>query len=251
MKFLLTALLLVAASPALADAASAFRDGKWQAAVAAGRAEATPASLIIAGRSQLAIAGWYTRDRSQALALVNEAEKDFDTALAKAPGNVDAQLQKAVAVGYRAKLTKSPGLAKDARRRFEAIKAAHPDNAVAWAAVGGWHAGAIATLGSFMASAVVGAKTSEIDPNFLKAIKLEPDNPVHRAYYAMVLMDLSKSNNAKAERALQGIGQLPANDGYEATARAQGVQLAAALKAGDMAAAQQLARRLQAFGGLE
>ena len=51
--------------------------------------------------------------------------------------------------------------------------------------------------------------------------------------------------------ALQGIGQLPASDGYEATARAQGVQLAAALKAGDMAAAQQLARRLQAFGGLE
>lgn len=251
MKFLLTALLLVAASPALADAASAFREGKWQAAVAAGRAEATPAGLIIAGRSQMAIAAWYTKERSQALALVTEAEKDFDAALAKAPGNVDAQMQKAVAVGYRAKLTKSPGLAKDSRRRFEAIRAAHPENAIAWAAIGGWHAGAIATLGSFMASAVVGAKTSEIDPNFLTAIRIDPDNPVHRAYYAMALMDLSKSNHAKAEKALQRIGQLPAADGYEAMARSQGVQLAAALKAGDMPAAQQLARRLQAFGGLE
>lgn len=251
MKLLLTALLLLAASPAFADAASAFREGKWQAAVTAGHAEATPASLIIAGRSQMALAAWYTKERAQALALILAAEEDFDAALAKQPGNVDAQMQKAVAVGYRAKLTKSPGLAKDARRRFEAIRAAHPDDAIAWAAVGGWHAGAIATLGSFMASAVVGAKTSEIDPNFLKAIKLDPNNPVHRAYYAMALMDLSKSNYAKAERALQGIAQLPASDGYEVMARSQGTQLAAALKAGDMAAAQQLARRLQAFGGLE
>ena len=177
MKFWLTAFLLLAASPALADAASAFRDGKWQAAVAAGRAEATPACLIIAARSQMAIAAWYTKDRSQALALVAEAEKDFDAALAKAPGNVDAQLQKAVAVGYRAKLTKSPGLAKDARRRFEAIRAAHPDNAIAWAAVGGWHAGAIATLGSFMASAVVGAKTSEIDPEFPESHQARSQQP--------------------------------------------------------------------------
>jgi tetratricopeptide (TPR) repeat protein len=251
MKSLLTALLLLAASPALADAASAFREGKWQAAVTAGHAEATPASLIIAARSQMAIAAWYTKDRSQALALITEAERDLDAALAKAPGNVEAQLQKAVAIGYRAKLTKSPGLAKDARRRFEAIRSAHPDNATAWAAVGGWHAGAISTLGSFMASAVVGAKSSEIDANFQKAFRLDPNNPVHRNFYALALMDLSKSNGAKAATALQGVGQMPVSDGFEALSRAQGVQLAAALKAGDMAAAQQLARRLQAFGGLE
>lgn len=251
MKAWLAAVLLLAASPALADAASAFREGKWQTAVTAGRAEATPASLIIAARSQMAIAAWYTRDRAQALAMIAEAEKDLDAALARTPGNVEAQLQKAVAVGYRAKLTKSPGLAKDALRRFEAIRTAHPDNATAWAAVGGWHAGAISTLGSFMASAVVGAKTSEIDPNFLKAFKLDPNNPVHRSFYALALMDLSKSNGAKAANALQGIGQMPASDGFEALSRAQGVQLATALKAGDMAAAQQLARRLQAFGTLE
>lgn len=248
MRLLLTLLLLGAASPALADAATAFRDGKWPAAVVAGRAEATPASLVLAGRAQMAIAAFGTRDKAQALALVTEAEKDIDAALQKAPGNVDAQLQKAIAIGYRAKLTRSPGLAKDARRRFEAARAAHPDNAVAWAAVGGWHAGAVATLGSFMANAVVGAKISEVGPNFQKAIKLDPSNPVHRAYYAISLIDLAKSNSDKAAAALQGIGQLPATDGFEAMARAQGQQLAAALKTGDEEAAQVLARRMQAFG---
>lgn len=248
MKLLFALLLLGAASPALADAATAFRDGKWPAAVVAGRAEATPASLVLAGRAQMAIAAFGTRDKAQALALVTEAEKDIDAALLKAPGNVEAQLQKAIAIGYRAKLTRSPGLAKDARRRFEAARAAHPDNATAWAAVGGWHAGAVATLGSFMANAVVGAKIAEVGPNFQKAIKLDPANPVHRAYYAISLIDLAKSNADKAAAALQGIGQLPATDGFEAMARAQGLQLAAALKTGDEAAAQALARRMQAFG---
>lgn len=252
MRHLFTALLLLLlATPALADSASAFRDGKWQAAVTAGRAEGTVAGLVYAGRAQMVIAAFLTKDRAQSLAMIVEAEKDFDAALAKAPNNVDAQLQKAVAVGYRAKLTRSPGLAKDARRRFEAVRTAHPDNAIAWAAVGGWHAGAIATLGSFMASAVVNAKSSEVEPNFNKAIKLDPDNPLHRAYYAMALLDLSKSNAGKAAMALQGIGQMPAADGFEALARTQGVQLAAVLKAGDLAAAQQMARRLQAFGTLE
>lgn len=250
MRVLLTLLLLGTASPAFADASSAFRDGKWPVVVVQGRQENTVASLILAGRAQLNIAAFNTRDKAQALALISEADKDFDAALAKAPDNADAQLQKAVAIGYRAKLTKSPGLGKDARRRFEAVRAANPQMAMAWAAVAGWHAGAVATLGSFMASAVLGAKVNEVDPGFLKAIKIEPENPVHRAYYAMVLLDLGKGNSAKAAKALQGIGQLPATDGFEAMARQQGQVLANSLKAGDVAASQALARRMQAFGTL-
>jgi hypothetical protein len=250
MRVLLTLLLATSATPALADAAGAFRDGKWPAVVVQGRQENTVDSLILAGRAQLNIAAFNTRDKAQAMALVAEAEKDFDAALAKAPGNAEAQLQKGVAIGYRAKLTKSPGLGKDSRRRFEAVRAANPQMAMAWAAVAGWHAGAVATLGSFMANAVLGAKAAEVDPGFQKAIRMEPANPVHRAYYAMVLLDLDKANAAKAAQALQGIGQLPASDGFEAMARQQGQVLANSLKAGDAAASQALARRLQAFGTL-
>lgn len=244
----ITALAL--ATPAFADAAASFRDGKWPAAITQGRAEATPAALVLAGRSQLTIAAYETRDKAQALAQVQRAEADFDAALAKNPGDVVAAMQKAVAIGYRAKLTRSPGLGKDARARFEAVRDAHPDYAIAWSAVGGWHAGAIATLGNFMASTMLGAKSGEIERNFSQALKLDPNSPSLRTIYAMMLLDLDRGNATKAAGLLNGIGTLPARDGFDALLRAQGVQLATALKAGDTKAAQVLARRLQAFGML-
>lgn len=250
MKLLIALLLAAAASPALADAATAFHDGKWAMVVRDGRAEATPASLVFAGRAQLVPAAYATTDKAAALALVTAAEKDFDAALAKSPKHPDALFQKAVAIGYRAKLMRSPGLGKEARQRFEAFRATYPDLPYGWAAVAGWHAGAITTLGGFMAGTVLGAKAAEIDPGFQKAIRLDPTNPIHRTVFAVTLMELDKGNAGKAATALAGVGQLPARDGYEALLRAQGVQLAAALKAGDARAAQALARRLQAFGTL-
>jgi hypothetical protein len=244
----LTALTI--AAPALADAAASFQNGKWPAAIVQGRSEATPASLVTAGRAQLAVAAYETRDKAQALALVERAEKDFDAALAKTPGDVGAQMQKAVAIGYRAKLTKSPGLGKDARARFEAVRAAHPDNGLAWSAVGGWHGGAIATLGNFMAGTMLGAKSAEIDRNFGQALRLEPANPGFRTIYAMTLLDIDRKNADRAAALLNGVAAMPARDGFDALLRSQGAQLAAALKTGDAKAAQALARRLQAFGTL-
>ncbi len=248
---LLFGLALPAPAPALADAAAAFRDGRFAAAITQGRAEATSASLVLAGRAQLAVAAYDTRSKARALELVGSAEKDFDAALARAPNNVEAQLQKAIVIGYRAKLTRSPGLGKESRQRFEAVRDAHPDVATAWAGIGGWHGSAVATLGSFMANMALGAKASAVAPAFDKAIQLDPNNPIHRVIYAETLLDLDKGNAGKAAAVLQNIGQLPARDGFEALLRGQGVAIAAALKAGDAVAAQATARRLQPFGTAE
>ncbi len=248
MKILLATLLLATAAPALATAADAFHDGKWASVIAQGHAEATPAALVLAGRAQLAIACYETRDRARALDLLTLAEKDFDMALARAPASVEAQIQKAIVIGYRAKLTKSPGLARDARKRFEAVRTAHPNFATGWAAVAGWHGGSIATLGSFLASTMLGAKSGEVDKGFAQAIRLEPNNPVHRLFYAHTLLDLSPGNAARAGNVLQGLDRLPAEDGFAALLRAQGVALAAAIRAGDAKAAQALARRQAPFG---
>lgn len=248
MKILLATLLLATAQPVLATAADAFHDGKWASAIAQGHAEATPAALVLAGRAQLAIACYETRDKARALDLLALAERDFDLALARAPASVEAQIQKAIAIGYRAKLTKSPGLARDARKRFEAVRAAHPNFATGWAAVAGWHGGSIATLGSFLAGTVLGAKSGEVDKGFAQAIRLEPNNPVHRLFYAHTLLDLDAGNAAKAAGVLQGLDRLPAEDGFAALLRAQGVALAAAIRAGDAKAAQALARRQAPFG---
>ncbi len=247
---LLSAVALAVASPALADAAQAFHDGNWAQAVTQGQAEGTAAGFVLAGRAQLNIAAYQTPDKTRALDLIAAAEKDFDAALAKAPNSADAQLQKAIAVGYHAKLTRSPGLGKETRKRMEAVKAAHPDMALAWAALGGWHGGAVATLGSFLASTFLGAHAKDADADFAQAIKLDPTSPVHRTYYALTLLDIDSANAAKAAAALVPLAGLPVKDGFDALMKKQGLQLAAVLKAGDAAAAQALARKLQPFAGM-
>ncbi|WP_416907158.1 MAG: hypothetical protein ACMVO5_08870 [Polymorphobacter sp.] len=250
MRPLVLALALMVAAPVNAAAEDAFRAGQWREAVNQGRAEATAQSLIYAGRANLWLAGYETSEKARAKALVEAAEKDFDAALALTPNDPEARLQKAVAVGYRAKLAQSPGLAKECRAMFEAVRDAHPDNALAWSAVAGWHGGSVASLGGFMAGMVLGAKTSEFEKGYERVFALEPRNPAYRTLYALTLLDLGPRNAAKAAAALKGIERLPAADAFERKLREQGAALAKVLESGDAKAAQDLARQLAAFGKL-
>ncbi len=243
----LFALLLALASPASAAAIDEFRAGDWAGAMREGRAENTVESLILSGRAQLAIAGYQTTDKTRALAIVTAAESDFDKALARDPANVPAQLQKAVAIAYRAQLTRGIGLAKETRRRFETIRTAHPDNSLVWGALGGWHGGAVATVDSFLAGTALGAKKSEMERCYAQALKLAPGLPSTRVFFAITLLDLDAGNATRAAGLLKGLESLPAQDGFEALLKRQGLELAAVLAKGDAAAAQATARRLKAF----
>jgi hypothetical protein len=243
----LAALMMLLASPASAAAVDEFRAGNWAAAVRDGRAENSVESLVLAGRAQLSIAGYQTDSKDRALALVAAAEKDFDTALARAPGSVDAQLQKAIAIAYRAQLTRGIALAKETRRRFETIRTAHPGNSLVWGALGGWHGGAVATVGSFLAGTALGAKKTEMERCYAQALKLAPGLPSTRVFFAITLLDLDASNANRAAGLLKGLDNLPAQDGFEAMVKRQGLELAAVLIKGDAAAAQATARKLKAF----
>ncbi|WP_303809908.1 hypothetical protein [Sandarakinorhabdus limnophila] len=243
----LAALMMLLASPASAAAVDEFRAGNWAAAVRDGRAENSVESLVLAGRAQLSIAGYQTDSKDRALALVAAAEKDFDTALARAPGSVDAQLQKAIAIAYRAQLTRGIALAKETRRRFETIRTAHPGNSLVWGALGGWHGGAVATVGSFLAGTALGAKKTEMERCYAQALKLAPGLPSTRVFFAITLLDLDASNANRAAGLLKGLDNLQAQDGFEAMVKRQGLELAAVLIKGDAAAAQATARKLKAF----
>ena len=243
----LAALMMLLASPASAAAVDEFRAGNWAAAVRDGRAENSVESLVLAGRAQLSIAGYQTDSKDRALALVAAAEKDFDTALARAPGSVDAQLQKAIAIAYRAQLTRGIALAKETRRRFETIRTAHPGNSLVWGALGGWHGGAVATVGSFLAGTALGAKKTEMERCYAQALKLAPGLPSTRVFFAITLLDLDATNANRAAGLLKGLDNLPTQDGFEAMVKRQGLELAAVLIKGDAAAAQATARKLKAF----
>ncbi len=244
------ALALLAAQPAFAGAASLFHDGRFAEAATAGRAENTAASLVLAGRATMIIASFDTVDRDRAKALIDAADHDFDAALTLAPASAEAALMKAQSVGYRGKLSKSPGLAKDTKARIEAVLKRDPNDALAWASLGGWNAGAVTTLGKFLASTVLGASTKVAIADFETAVAKDPRNPIHPAFYGLTLLDLSTDNGARATQLLQTVQRLPARDAYENLLKRATAQVLPLLTSGDVKGAQTLARKLLPFGKL-
>lgn len=250
MKSLLAALLLSTSTAAFASAATLFHDGHFAEAAAAGRTEGTAASLVIAGRAAIIVASFETTDRDKAKVLVDEADRDFDAALQLAPNDLDAQLQKATSVGYRGKLSKSPGLAKETRSRMEAVLARDPSNGLAWASLGGWHAGAVSTIGKFLAGTLLGANTKVAITDFETALVKDPKDPVHPAFYGLTLLDMGPENAPRALQVLQMAARDPARDAYEALLKKAVAQVIPPLTAGDFKGAQAQARRLLPFGKL-
>ena len=244
------AVLLATAAPALADAAASFRDGRWAEAATQGRAEGSAASLILAGRATLTIAGFQTTDKAAARAAIASAQRDFEAALAKAPGNGEAAIQRAIALGYRAKLDRSPGEAKETRKAMEAVLAKDPGNALANAALGGWHGGAIATLGGFLAGSLLGASRSASERYFAAAIAREPQNIIHPVTYAFTLLDLDADNGPKAARLLRGAVALPVHDAYDMQNRKGAAAVLALLDKGDADGARTLAKKIEPFGNV-
>ena len=242
------ALLLATAAPAFADAAGSFRDGRWAEAVTQGRAEATAASLVYAGRAELTIAGYTLTDKTAAKVAIDAAQRDFEAALAKAPNNQEAAIQRAIALGYRAKLDRSPGEAKETRKAMEAVLAKDPNYALANAALGGWHGGAVATLGGFIAGTVLGASRSASDRYFAVAMARDPKNIIHPVTYAFTLLDLDADNGPKAAQLLRTAVALPTKDAYDAQNRKGAAMVLALLDKGDAKGARTLAKKIEPFG---
>ena len=249
-KALIALLALFAAQPVLASAATLFHDGQFAQAAIAGRTENSAAALILAGRATLIVASFETTSHDKARDLVESADRDFDAALAKEPSDIEAELMKAQAVGYLGKLTKSPGLAKETRARLDAVLAKDPNNALAWASLAGWHAGAVSAVGKFLAGTLLGASTKTAIADFETALAKDPKTLVNPAFYALTLLDLSTENAPRASQLLQTVARLPARDAYEMLLKRETAQLLPLLASGDVKGAQALARKLLPFGKL-
>lgn len=250
MRTLICVVAMATAAPAFADAAMAFKDGRFAEAIKLGRAEGTAPALIYAGRAALMVAGYQSADKASAKVTIGLAERDFAAAIAKAPNNLEARTQKAIAMGYRAKLDKSAGEGKDAKTQMEAVLSRDPNYPLANAALGGWHGGAVATLGSFLASTLLGANRKAMDTYFSNAMARDPKSIVHPVTYAVTLLDIDAGNGAKAATLLKTAVTLPVRDAFDAENRKAAVQVLARLTAGDPKGARILARRLQPFGNL-
>lgn len=250
MRTLLLAVLLAAPAPAFADAAALFREGRFAEAAQAGAEEVTPDALVLAARSTLAVAAYGTSDKTHALRLCERARRLADEALSKRPGDPAALLQKGIALGYIAKLERSPGTARQARKLMDEARAADPDAPLAWAALGGWHGETVATLGGFVAGTLLGARKAEAVRAFEAALARDRSGAIVPTFYAFTLLALDADNAPRArELLIRAAGAAP-RGGFEALLKRQAERVLTLLRANDAAGARALAKRLQPFGTL-
>ena len=200
---------------------------------------ATPRELI----TQAAFA---TTDKAAALVLVNQALAGSTAVLAANPGDHEAQLQRAFATGYRAKLTRSPGDAREAKRLFEALVAASPRDPEAQIGLGGWHLDGVAE--GFLTASVLGAKRAPGLAAVDQAVALGGNRVLFRAFAAMMRIRLNPSDVATARTLAEAASTAAQPTPLDRIAKRQVDALLIPLRTGDGAGAAALVPRLLPLG---
>lgn len=206
------------------------------------------AALAASPREMLTSAALQANDRRQAMALVTSAIAATQAQLAANPADKEAQIQYAVAIGDRAKLTKSPADAKQARRLFEAFAAANPRDAEGQFAIASWHLDTLAA--GFLASTVLGAKREVGLDALNRAVALSNGRPFITGFAALFRIRLDPADVAGARQLAEIAASGPAPTPLDRFGQRAAQAVLAPLRAGDGRAAANLARTLLPFGRL-
>jgi hypothetical protein len=210
----------------------------------------TLASPLLAAtpRDILTQASFLTTDKQTALALINKGLAAAEAILAANPDDKEAQMQRGVAIGDRAHLTRSPGEAKAARRIFEAFLAANPNDPEAHLAIATWHLDTVDA--GFFASTMLGAKRdiglAELD----RAVALSGGRPFFTGFAALMRIRLNPGDVATARALAEQAAAAPAATPLDRIGKHQAQAILIPLRSGDGRTAALLARKLLPFGRL-
>jgi tetratricopeptide (TPR) repeat protein len=231
-----------------ADAEKAYIQGDYALAVQLGQALETADGYALAARANLVIAAYLEDDRDKALITLRKAVGDADQAIALNPQHIEGRLQKAIALGYQARITRSTSLARETRLLIDDVLTQDPQNDYALATLGGWHGESIATAGGFFARLATGARKSEFQDAFEAALKADPHNPATRSYYARLLLDIGGSKfKDRAVEVLEEAISIPPRNAFEVMMQTQAITLNEALKTGDKKALKELVKDFTPF----
>ena len=200
------------------------------------------AAPAIAGpRETLMNAAFSANNAQQARAEVANALAAANAELARNPNDSEAQLQQALAVGYRAKLTRNSGDAKKAKLLFSQFLAAHPRDPEAQLAIAGWNLDAIADVGPLLAKMVIGASK--------RAVALGQNRAMFAAYGALIRARLDPNDPLALKLAQQAaIAATPT--ALDRLMQQRAAALLQSLRSGDKTGAATLAKRMLPFGTL-
>ena len=172
---------------------------RWAGLAVIAIAAPAPAATPDAG-DILLVAAYNTPDKATALARIDRALKTAEAALARNPRDMDARLYRALAISYRGKLAKSRTDLMASRKEFEAIVAAHPQNAEAQLALAGWHLAAINAVGPMMARSMLGARKSVGLKALDRALALGGNRALFPAFAGLTRIQLEPGEVAVAKR---------------------------------------------------
>ena len=199
-------------------------------------------------REILTQASFQTTDKGTALALVNQGLAAAEAQLAANPNDKEAQMQRGVAIGDRAHLTRSPADAKAARHIFEAFLAANPRDPEAHLAIATWHLDTVDA--GFLATALLGAKKDIGLAALERAVALGGGRPFFTGFAALMRIRLDPKNVAAARSLAEQAAAAPAPTLLDRIAKHQAQALLIPLRSGDGRTAALLARKLLPFGRL-
>ena len=246
MKCLFVAALLLAAVPAAAapiiadgEAVQMLNRGEWVDAGTAGRKEGGPIGQTVAARAALVRAAYFAGSRSEAVALVNDADRLLATAVEDAPSEFYVQLVEASAVGYRATLEQSRTLGLRTKALMTRLTVEHPERPEGWLALGAWHGEAVIQLGGFIARTVLGASRAQMEQNLATAAQRDPADPLAPAYRGLMLIRMGDADAALPF--LKRAAALKARDAYEAMYRRKSLAVVKLIEAGNAKAARKQA----------
>ena len=211
---------------------------------------AAPAALAETPRELLTAAAFQTSDKARALSLIGQAISAAARILMTAPNDHEAVLQRAVAIGYRAKLTRSRADARSSLSAFEALAARNPRDAEAQMVIAGWHLDAIDQLGSFIARTVLGAKEQVGEAALGKAVALGGNRAFYPGLAALMRIRADHNDVAGALALAERAANAPAPAPLDQLMKRNAAAILPALRAGNGKAAAAQARKLLPFGKL-
>lgn len=199
-------------------------------------------------RELLVSAAFQARDKGTALARIEAAMKGADAILSARPDDREAKLQKAVALSYRGKLKRSRSDIIAARKQFEALVAANPNDPEALMALAGWHLAAVIELGPVVARTALGARKGRGMEALERALKLGGNRAFFPAFASLNRIQINPGDvgaaRALAEAAVKGRVSTPMDRIMQSRAAA----LLKALASGNGKSAAKMADHLLPFG---
>lgn len=216
-------------------------------------ATALPAAIILATpaiaatpREMLIQASFQTADKAAALALVTQAIAAAEAQLAANPNDREAQFQRIIGIGNRAKLTRSPADAKTAHYLLDAYGAANPRDPEGQLAIASWHLDTIDA--GFLATTLLGAKRDIGLAALDRAVMLGQGRAFFAGFAALMRIRNDPRDLARARALAEAAAAAPTPTPLDRLARRDAQALLIPLRAGDGKAAAALARKLLPMG---